>query len=334
MKKRNPWIRGVVLFCLAAVILGVGLYLLNRYDDDRYQPARGDMSEGFGQLRTITVHGVRYQEKPAVTTMLLAGIDKPAAEEHGTESSFRNGGRADFLMLLVINHTDRRICRLQIDRDTMAEIDIIGVFGNEVGTRTEQICLAHSFGATPEENAKRTVKAVERLLGGLPIDSYYMIDYTALDDLADLLGGVPVTVPDDMTSVNPAWSEGSSVTLTGDDAETFVRSRKTIGQGTNEERMRRQDAFMTSAIAVMKQKTAEDLSFGENLLRQLRKLSVTNMPQKWLADELNQSHAYETLPVDHPAGEYAIGPDGYVQFLMQEGAAEAWILDNLYTRVD
>ena len=334
MRNRKPWIRGLIFVCIAAAILGVGLYLLNRYENAQYQSTRGDMTEGFGQLRTITVDGVRYREKPAVTTMLLAGIDKEEATENVSQTSYREGGQADFLMLLAIDHTDQKIYRFQIERDTMAEIDILGVFGNEVGTRTEQICLAHSFGATPEENAKYTMRAVERLLGGLSIDSYYMIDYTAMDDLADALGGIPVTVPDNMTSVNPAWTKGSKITLMGKDAENFVRIRKTIGQGTNKERMVRQDVFMTSAIAVMKQKTAEDLSFGEELLKKLQKLSVTNMTQKWLAEEINQSHAYETLPVDHPAGTYTMGRDGFVEFHMEEGEAEKWILANLYTRVE
>ena len=47
---------------------------------------------------------------------------------------------------------------------------------------------------------------------------------------------------------------------------TAATDRMTIGSGTNEERMVRQNEFMTKAIAKMKQKMAADMSFGEALL--------------------------------------------------------------------
>ena len=40
---------------------------------------------------------------------------------------------------------------------------------------------------------------------------------------------------------------------------------------------------------------------------------------------------YEILEVDHPAGEYMIGADGYMEFHMEEDAAVEWALEHLYT---
>ena len=332
MKKRHL-IRAIVLGLIAVAVLVVGVLLLNENEKDKYADKRDTMSEGFGQLKTVTIGGVSYREKPAVTTLLIAGIDKPEAVTNVTKDSYRDGGQADFLMLLAIDHTDKKIHQLQLERDTMAEIDILGIFGNEVGTRTEQLCLAHSFGATPEDNAKYTIRAVERLLDGMEIEGYYMIDYAAMPVLNDALGGVQVKIEEDMTSVNPAWTKGSTVTLKGKEAETFVRTRKTIGSGTNEERMVRQNEFMTNAIAKIKKKIGEDLSFGETLLTQLQKLSVSNMTAKRLAEELYKAREYETLKVEHPEGEYTIGKDGFVEFHMKEGAAVEWVLEHLYTRI-
>ena len=332
MKKRHL-IRAIILGLIAVAVLVVGVLLLNENEKEKYADKRDTMSEGFGQLKTVTIGGVSYREKPAVTTLLIAGIDKPEAVTNVTKDSYRDGGQADFLMLLAVDHTDKKIHQLQLERDTMAEIDILGIFGNEVGTRTEQLCLAHSFGATPEDNAKYTIRAVERLLDGMEIEGYYMIDYAAMPVLNDALGGVQVKIEEDMTSVNLAWTKGSTVTLKGKEAETFVRTRKTIGSGTNEERMVRQNEFMTNAIAKIKKKIGEDLSFGETLLTQLQKLSVSNMTAKRLAEELYKAREYETLKVEHPEGEYAIGKDGFVEFHMKEGAAVEWVLEHLYTRI-
>ena len=201
---------------VAVVILVAGIVLLINNEDNQYQEKRGNMTEGFGQLKTVEIGGVKYREKPAVTTLLICGIDVPTETDDVSEATYRNAGPADFLLLLGIDHTDKKIHQLQIDRDTMAEIDILGVFGNEVGTRVWQICLSHSYGKTPQDNAKYTVRAVERLLGGIEVDGYYMIDYTAMGTINDALGGVPVKricrVPEeDAASVGVIASSCSSV---------------------------------------------------------------------------------------------------------------------------
>ena len=332
--KQRRWVPAGIAIVAAIVVLVVGIILLNQNDDAQYKESRGEMSEGFGQLKTVTINGVKYREKPAITTLLIAGIDKPEATENVTENSYRDGGQADFLLLLAIDHTDKKIHQLQIERDTMAEIDILGIFGNEVGTRTEQICLAHSFGATPQDNAKYTIKAVERLLDGIEIDGYYMIDYSAMGTLNDALGGVPVKIQFDMEHLNPAWKKGATVTLHGKEAETFVRERMSVGEGTNEERMVRQNEFMTSAIKQMNKKISADPAFGESLLGKLQSLSVSNMTVKRLAEELLKAKDYEILPVDHPEGEYAIGKDGFVEFHMKDGAAVEWVLEHLFSKAE
>lgn len=330
--KKGHWIRAGILGLIAVVLLAGGIIWLNNREKDQYAEKRDEMSKGFGQLRTVEYGGLTYREKPAVTTLLIVGVDKPEATENVNEKSFRDGGQADFLMLMAIDHTDKTIHQLQIDRDTMAEIDILGIFGNEVGTRKEQICLSHAFGATPEDNAKYTIRAVERLLDGVQIDGYYMIDYSAIPALNDALGGVPVKIEFDMENVNPTWTKGSKVTLHGKEAEEFVRARMIVGSGTNNERMVRQNEFMRNAITKMKQRIADDLSFGEQLLDSLQNLSVSNMTSKRLADEIYKAREYKILEVEHPEGEYGKGKTGFVEFHMREGAAVEWVLEHLYTR--
>ena len=331
--KRAKWIRAAVIAAAGIIILVAGLLILQHSDDEQYKESRGTMTEGFGQLKTVEMNGKKYREKPAVTTLLIAGIDKENAAEKSTGTSYRNGGQADFLLLLAIDHTDKKILQLQIERDTMTDVDILGVFGNEVGTRVLQICLAHSFGATPQDNAKYTIRAVQNLLGGIEIDGYYMIDYSAVPILNDALGGVTVKVEFDMEHLNPAWTKGSTVTLHGKEAETFVRSRMGVESGTNEERMVRQNEFMRSAVSQMNRMIKADLGFAETLVETLQNLSVTNMTTKRLAEELKEVYGYETLAVDHPEGEYTIGADGFVEFHMKEGAAIEWVLEHLYTEV-
>ena len=332
-KQKRARIRGAVLLAIGAVILAAVLIVLNLDEVGRYKENRGQMSEGFGTLKTITWNGTTYREKPAVTTLLVAGIDKAGSITDFPENDYRHGGQADFLMLLAIDQNDKKIYRLQIDRDTMTEVAVVGIFGNDVGTRYLQICLSHGYGINPTDNAKRTVQAVQNLLGGIEVDGYYMIGYDSMPTINDALGGVPVHLDFDMTSVNPEWTQGKDIVLQGKEAEAFVRSRMTVGAGTNEERMVRQNEFMNSAIKLMKQKLSEDLNFGDELLTMLRKNTVTNFTQKRLLEELNIAYKFDVQAVDHPAGEYAIGEDGFVEFHMEEDAAVEWVLEHLYTKV-
>ena len=331
MKKKKTWIRAAIICVIAAAALVAGIILLKNSEDNEYAEKRGNMTTGFGQLKTVEIGGVKYREKPAVTTLLICGIDVPE-ENTNISEQYRSAGPADFILLVGIDHTDKKIHQLQIDRDTMAEIDILGVFGNEVGTRIWQICLSHCYGKDAKDNAKYTVRAVERLLGGVEIDGYYMIDYSAMGTINDMLGGVPVKIEFDMEHINPKWKKGSTVTLQGDEAQTFVRARMDVGSGTNEERMVRQNEFMRSATQIMNKKISADLGFGETMLTKLQDLSTSNMTTKRLAEELAKSYNYEVLPVEHPEGEHMIGADGYMEFHMKDGAAVDWVLEHMYTR--
>ena len=127
-EKKRARVRGLVLLIAGVLILAGVLIWLNQRENDQYREQRDQMSEGFGTLKTIQWEGSTYREKPAVTTLLVAGVDREGTITETNKTSYRDGGQADFLMLLSIDHTEKKIYRLQIDRDTMTEVDILGVF--------------------------------------------------------------------------------------------------------------------------------------------------------------------------------------------------------------
>ena len=332
-RRKAVLLRAVIILVLTAA---AAIFLLPQADrgwKEQYEhkEVRENGNQAFLDEGIVEWKGERYRRKPAVTLILLAGIDKDGTETALPRTSYRNGGQADFLLLLAIDHGEKQIHRLQIDRDTMAEITILGVYGNETGTRKLQICLAHSFGAMPEDNAKYTVKAVRTLLNGTDIDGYYIVDYSAVPRLTDALGGVAVEIPEDMTSVNPEWYEGHIINLKGKDAETFVRTRKTIGSGTNAERMSRQALYMSSVITWINESLSKDTAFASELISTLHEIAVTNLSDRQLLEEISEARGYEVLPIDYLPGSYGLDEDGFVAFYPEEGSAEEWVMDHLYS---
>ena len=322
------------LLCAAfLVLIFAALRLMDMWHAERFPEKRDAGTEEFMTTDLVVWEGEEYKKTPAVTTLLIAGIDQNGDMAQGVGTSrYRSGGQADFLLLLAIDHTHRQIHQLQIDRDTMAEVTVLSVYGQETGDRLMQICLSHSYGAGKEDNARYTVKAVQRLMNDLEIEGYYMVDYSAVSALNDALGGVTVTIPDDMTAVDPLWTAGSSVTLQGSEAEAFVRARRSVGAGTNVERMRRQSEFMQQAILRLRECLAEDAGFGVRLLSTLSASAVTNFSDQQLAEEIEDSGGYEVLPLDYLDGEYRHGDSGYLEFYADEGSAESWIMRHLYTK--
>ena len=71
---------------------------------------------------TVEVDGVTYRKKSRLTTILVMGVD------HDTQDSYeyRKAGQADFLRLVVLDDADKTVQQLQIDRDTMTPVTVLG----------------------------------------------------------------------------------------------------------------------------------------------------------------------------------------------------------------
>ncbi|MBP5727129.1 MAG: hypothetical protein J6Y48_08670, partial [Clostridia bacterium] len=99
----------------------------------------------------------------------------------------------------------------------------------------------------------------------------------------------------------------------------------------NAERMNRQAAYMRSAVDGIRRKLAEKAEFASDLLSALHAIAVTDLTDKRLLEEINEARAYEVQPVDHLPGRYDTDGSGYAAFYPEEGSAEEWIMNHLYT---
>lgn len=315
----------------AAIVTALVLaYIGGRYlEEKQYPETRGEMSAGFGEIPKVEIDGVTYEQKMDLTSLLMIGIDKKSTDEI---KGYRDGGQSDLLLLLVIDHKGRTIRQLQIDRDTMTTVNVLGMFGNSAGSRVMQICLSHGYGMDRQERCKNSIKAVEGLLNCPEIDLYTEIPLDAIASLNDLLGGVTVTLEDDFTAADPAMRKGATLTLTGEQAITLVRRRMDVADGTNEARMTRQREFMDAAVPLIRNKIDESSGFVTTMIDTLSPYLTTNMARGRMINEINRSYHYEVEPVQYLSGEYSIGEDGFMEFHANEQSIVDFVLDAFYTK--
>lgn len=322
LRRANVVLWGVT-FLVVVLLLCIGIKL----EQDSHTQARGIEQQAVGRRNRVEYQGTTYAEKTGLTTLLLLGTDQ---NDVSIDYGARRGGQADFQLLLVVDSESRSIYQLQIDRDTIAEVETLGILGNSLGLQPMQICLAHGFGRTPEECDRHAVEAVERMLPGLEIDLYITLDLAAIGILNDALGGVTVTLEDDFSAEDPAMTKGATLTLNAAQAETFVRSRMEIGDGTNYSRMQRQRAYISAAKDMLRLRMHEDMDYIGVLFDALQNDMTTNASRNRLLNEANQAYSYQLLPMETLPGEHAIGHDGFMEFHLTDNAALDWVMRVLY----
>lgn len=319
----------VILFALAMYVVGQQI----ESSSESAEP-HGDLSRRFTQVPAVEYGDNLYCPHTRLTTILVMGIDQYAADA-SQNTFYRNGGQADYLLLLVIDDEAKTITPIQIDRDTMAEISILGVLGSEAGTRTEQICLQHGFGDGGKQSCEFTQQAVSRLLLGVQIDFYVALDMGGIATLNDAVGGVTLTLQDDFTSLDPTMLPGATLTLHGIQAEYYVRNRMNIGIGTNASRMVRQQTYWEGLASQLMTRLETDgnANFIGNLFDQLKPYLITDMKRGRIINEAWSTRKYERFSTLHPEGTYSTGEDGFVEFAANPAALSDLVIQAFYSKV-
>ena len=279
---------------------------------------------------TVEVDGVTYRKKSRLTAILVMGVD------HDTQDSYeyRKAGQADFLRLVVLDKENKTVQQLQIDRDTMTPVTVLGLLGDRYEPVTEQICLGYAFGDGRESSCEVTVEAVENLLGGQSIDQYLAMGLDVISTLNDLAGGVTVTLEDDFSAIDPAMTKGTTLTLQGDQAETYVRTRRSIGVGTNKARMVRQEAYIKQLSVQLDEKLQRDQSFASDAYDALQPYLTTSMAKGQLVNEAWAAKDYTRLDTIKPDGTYQVGEDGFMEFYPDADALQQAVLQLFYEKVE
>lgn len=255
------------------VIVAVGKFNL-RSEAATSAPVFKDNTEA----DVIHYNGKEYYYNEGITTILCMGIDTAdkISEEKG---KMRNGGQSDAIFLSVFDSENEKISFITIPRDTMTEIDIYNVFGEYSRTVQEHLNLQYAYGDGGTLSCELTEKAVSNLMYQIPIHGYLSANMAVISDLNDKIGGVKVEIGDEewLKTINPAWEKGNKVTLTGEDAETYLRARDVFTNFSAQTRLARHKQYFMAFSRQVFQKIKKNPLLFFDMYSLMKDYSVTNL---------------------------------------------------------
>lgn len=277
MKKREVFLL-VIIFVCVIIITGVSGFLIserkndkvvrktdvtnnNTLESDNYGNDTGLFSrDSFDG--SITYNGKRYEANTAIDTLLFLGIDNSDQSREGV--GIVEGGRSDTIILFAIDNKNKKITPLEINRDSMVDVDIYDNDGNYLAQGLEQLTMQYSYGRNARQACNLTKNKISDLLCRTRIDGVISLTMDGIEPIVDSIGGVDLRLETDETQLDSSYVEGAFIHLDGASAKDFVHIRDTEIRGSNIERMSRQTQFMLALFQNIKRQGGSVIEKMEN----------------------------------------------------------------------
>ena len=335
----------VVLFFSTFIVLkSVGRNSLKKHANEvANQELSGNLNDEIENLDEpleleegqILVEGKVYEYNDDIMTFLCMGVDSRNGIEK--EKTPGKAGQADAQLLVVVNPRKEEINVIAINRDTMTDIEIYDTAGMYLGEEEAQITLQYAYGNGREKSCQLMEQAVSKLFYGIPIHGYGALDMQSIAALNDAVGGVEVTVLEDMTRHRWNWKEGTNVLLKGEEALIYIRERDSASKelGTNIKRVERQKQYLNNYVSKLKDKMKQDITFPINLLNKVKKHFVTSLSVDeiaYMADTL-LGYDFSMENIISIPGESKMG-EKHEEFYIDDEALKQIVIDVFYEQIE
>ncbi|WP_406139397.1 LCP family protein [Streptomyces sp. NBC_01089] len=237
--RKRHWVRWTALGVAFVVLVaaGVGWWLYNKLDHN----IRTD------NTATAELRAYEKERPPPVANgaenILLIGSDSRAGDnkKYGRDEGSQ---RSDTTILLHLSTDKKSATAVSLPRDLMSHVPSC-IKADKTRTKKQfvQFNWAFEYGGTA-----CTVRTVENMTG-IRIDHYMVVDFEGFKGMVDAVDGVQVCLkkPVDDKDAHLKLPAGRQ-TLDGEQALGYVRVRHSIGNGSDTERMQRQQEFLGSLV--------------------------------------------------------------------------------------
>jgi len=325
MKTKKNYLKYISIAIVIVFFITVALLLVEIWEKNRGRFSDAGVEEG-----VVTYAGKEYVLKDNVETFLVLGLDK----YHGATSadSHESGVQSDFLMLFVFDNELKQFAAVNINRDTMTSINKLGIGGTKIDTFTKQIALAYNYVADDNDKVKcrNTKDSVEELLGGINVNHYISFTMDSVSVMNDLVGGVEVTVRDDFTGIDEALIKGEKITLKGEQALRYIRTRYGLDDSTNSARIARQQQYINALYDKTVSCIEADDEFAIKLADTMDDYVVYDLSEERLQTFVEKFVEYEFLGFKEIEGESKLGEE-FVEFYPDKDSIQKIVIDLFYT---
>ena len=239
-------ILGLAAIFTTVVVVGTSLtayaLLRNVYDGIHHETVTAQML------------GPRPPKLNGSTNILLIGSDSRAGTHGYGSSSVIQGSRSDTTMLLHISPDHAHAYVVSFPRDSMVPIynclpDREGHPGQTAAPgQLERLNATFSYGGAP-----CLWKTLERTTH-IYIDHFVEVGFSSFKSIVNDIGGVSVCLPFPIRNWRAhLYMKAGLHVVHGAQALAFVRLRENIGDGSDTQRIQRQQLFLASAMQKIKQ---------------------------------------------------------------------------------
>ncbi|MFJ9834677.1 LCP family protein [Streptomyces sp. NPDC101169] len=239
-RHRRRWVwataLGVTAFLMASSGIGWVVYAKLNGNITADEAAAAELAEYERERPTSLVRGAQ--------NILLIGSDTRAGRGNREYGRDVGSERSDTTILLHLAADRRSATAVSLPRDLM--VDIPGCHKAD-GSRSEPV-FAMFNRAFQVGGSACTIRTVEKLTD-IRVDHHIVVDFSGFKEMVDAVDGVRLCLrePIDDKAARLRLPAGK-VTLDGEQALGYVRARKSLGNGSDTDRIDRQQQFLGALV--------------------------------------------------------------------------------------
>ncbi len=189
-----------------------------------------------------------YEYNEDSLNFLLLGIDQRGKLDSATDLSDWDAGQADAVFVVSLNPEEKKVNVIGIPRNAMAYVEMFDSEQTSLGYIYNQVCLQYGYAGGGELGLEATKRLVSEVMYNLPIHGTCAINFDAIGILTEMIGGVEVTVKEDLTILGPEYKIGNRVVIKGDNTVDYLIYRDTSVLGSPTTRLTREKEFLQAMI--------------------------------------------------------------------------------------
>ncbi|WP_327345374.1 LCP family protein [Streptomyces europaeiscabiei] len=237
-RRRRRWVRwvgaGAALVVVGALGLGWAAYQKLDGNITADRTAADELARFEKERPTALVRGAQ--------NILVIGSDSRSGD--GNDKYGRDSGteRSDTTILLHLAANRRSATAVSLPRDLMVDVPSCR---RADGRRTEPVFTMFNY-AFQAGGSACTIRTVERMTD-IRIDHHVVVDFSGFKEMVDAVDGVEVCLTEPIHDKQARLRlPAGRVRLDGEQALGYVRARKSLGDGSDTERMDRQQRFLAA----------------------------------------------------------------------------------------